>query len=259
MFTRRTLLKSTSSGFGYLAFAALAHEQAARAASEPTANPLAPKKPHFPAKAKRVIFLCMDGGPSHVDTFDYKPKLTADDGKPPRADAAGSASASSSARRSSSRSTARAGSGSRELFPELVEARRRALPPQRHAHRPAEPPAGVHPDALRHLPVPAAEPRGVGALRPGHREREPAGLHHARAAAEQRRARRTTARRSCPPIYQGTKIGRGGFRRPGGSSRWPTSRTRSRRRTPSACNSTSSSSSTRTRWTPAARTPRSRG
>jgi hypothetical protein len=86
MFTRRTLLKSTASGFGYLAFAALAHEQAARAAaSDAAANPLAPKKPHFPGTAKRVIFLCMDGGPSHVDTLDYKPKLSADDGKvPPR-------------------------------------------------------------------------------------------------------------------------------------------------------------------------------
>lgn len=92
MFTRRSLLKSTASGFGYLAFAALAHEQAARAnpvantpGSPDPANPLAPKKPHFPGKAKRVIFLCMEGGPSHVDTFDYKPKLQADDGKaPPR-------------------------------------------------------------------------------------------------------------------------------------------------------------------------------
>src|SRR5262249_28786801 len=86
MFSRRTLLKSTASGFGYLPFAALAHEQAARAAPGAlAANPLAPKKPHFPGTAKRVIFLCMDGGPSHVDTFDYKPKLTADDGKaPPR-------------------------------------------------------------------------------------------------------------------------------------------------------------------------------
>jgi hypothetical protein len=80
MLTRRTLLKGTSAGFGYLAFAALANEEAARAAE--STNPLSPKKTHFPAKAKRVIFLCMDGGPSHVDTFDYKPKLTADDGKP---------------------------------------------------------------------------------------------------------------------------------------------------------------------------------
>src|SRR5260370_3095783 len=43
-----------------------------------TADPLAPKAPMFPAKAKRVIFLYMSGGVSHVDTFDPKPKLTAD-------------------------------------------------------------------------------------------------------------------------------------------------------------------------------------
>ncbi len=85
MLSRRALLKGTSSGFGYLAFAALANEQAARAAEGSTTastNPLSPKKAHFPAKAKRVLFLCMDGAPSHVDTFDHKPKLTADDGKP---------------------------------------------------------------------------------------------------------------------------------------------------------------------------------
>lgn len=78
MFSRRSMLKGTSAGFGYLAFAALANEQAARAEAS---NPLSPKKSHFPARAKRVLFLCMDGGPSHVDTFDYKPKLAADDGK----------------------------------------------------------------------------------------------------------------------------------------------------------------------------------
>jgi hypothetical protein len=47
----------------------------------PYRNPLAPKPPHFPAKAKSVIFLFMYGGPSHVDTFDYKPKLYDLDGK----------------------------------------------------------------------------------------------------------------------------------------------------------------------------------
>ncbi len=77
-FSRRDLLKTFSSGFGYLAFAALA----TRANGNIEASPLAPKKPHFPAKAKRVIFLCMRGGPSHVDTFDYKPQLIADAGKP---------------------------------------------------------------------------------------------------------------------------------------------------------------------------------
>jgi len=79
MSTRRQMLKTTAAGFGYLAFAAMAHEAAAK---EAAANPLAAKASHFPAKAKRVLFLCMDGGPSHVDTFDYKPKLLADHGKP---------------------------------------------------------------------------------------------------------------------------------------------------------------------------------
>src|SRR5690606_12045154 len=45
-------------------------------------NPLAPKSPHFPAKAKHVIHLFMNGGPSHVDTFDPKPQLTKYHGKP---------------------------------------------------------------------------------------------------------------------------------------------------------------------------------
>src|SRR5262245_32422977 len=46
-----------------------------------SADPLAPKKPHFAPKAKAVIFLFMSGGVSHVDSFDPKPKLTADHGK----------------------------------------------------------------------------------------------------------------------------------------------------------------------------------
>ena len=79
--SRRDTLKSISSGFGYLAFAALAHQQA-RAESETRIDPLAPKPAHFPARAKRVIFLSMRGAPSHVDTFDYKPALKRDDGKP---------------------------------------------------------------------------------------------------------------------------------------------------------------------------------
>ena len=78
MFTRRQILKSSSAGFGYLAFTGLA------AADNASTNPLAAREPHFAAKAKRVIFLCMSGGPSHVDTFDYKPALAGDHGKPGR-------------------------------------------------------------------------------------------------------------------------------------------------------------------------------
>jgi hypothetical protein len=78
--SRREILKTTSCGFGYLALAGLFAQQS-RAASE--ASPLAPKKPHFQPRAKRVIFMFMQGGPSHVDTFDHKPALARDDGKAP--------------------------------------------------------------------------------------------------------------------------------------------------------------------------------
>ncbi len=83
MVSRRDLLQSLSAGFGYLAFAGLSSFASRAAASEASKsnNPLAPKSPHFPARAKRVIFLCMQGGPSHVDTFDYKPQLAKDHGK----------------------------------------------------------------------------------------------------------------------------------------------------------------------------------
>jgi hypothetical protein len=73
--TRRDVLRFTSCGFGWLAFSGIAQRAFA------SDNPLAAKDPHFPAKAKHVIFLCMRGGPSHIDTFDYKPKLVTDSGK----------------------------------------------------------------------------------------------------------------------------------------------------------------------------------
>ena len=77
--TRRRALQSLSAGFGYTAFAGIASRSDGRPAL--SANPLAPKKAHFPGRAKRVIFACMRGGPSHVDTFDYKPELTSNNGK----------------------------------------------------------------------------------------------------------------------------------------------------------------------------------
>ena len=75
--SRREMLQRVSSGFGMMAFAGLASE---RAIADYT-NPLAPKEPHFAPKAKRVIYACMRGGPSHVDTFDYKPALAEHDGQ----------------------------------------------------------------------------------------------------------------------------------------------------------------------------------
>ncbi len=87
MISRRNALQTTGCGFGYLAFSALATEAAHRDHD----NPLQPKATHFAPKAKRVIFLCMRGGPSHVDTFDYKPQLAKFDGKTPGEAAKGDA------------------------------------------------------------------------------------------------------------------------------------------------------------------------
>ena len=86
--SRREMLRTSSAGFGGLALAALLGEEAAAAQIGPRpdsgsgVDPLAPRPPHFAPRAKRVIFLFMHGGPSQVDTFDYKPLLQRDHGKP---------------------------------------------------------------------------------------------------------------------------------------------------------------------------------
>ncbi|MBL9179126.1 MAG: DUF1501 domain-containing protein [Verrucomicrobiaceae bacterium] len=69
--SRRQVLQSTGCGFGYLAWQAMAQSQAAPAG----------RRPHHQPRAKRVIFLFMQGGVSHVDSYDYKPRLLKDDGK----------------------------------------------------------------------------------------------------------------------------------------------------------------------------------
>ncbi len=74
MWTRREMLSRSGMGLGLLSLTDLLGGESVRA--EPTAtNPLAPKRPHFAAKAQRVIHLFLNGGPSHVDTFDPKPML----------------------------------------------------------------------------------------------------------------------------------------------------------------------------------------
>src|SRR4051812_30074929 len=83
LMTRRTALKTAACGFGYLALAGLTSRLAAAAPVGPATatNPLAPRLPHFAARAKRVIFLFMQGGVSHVDSFDYKPELFKQEGQ----------------------------------------------------------------------------------------------------------------------------------------------------------------------------------
>jgi Protein of unknown function (DUF1501) len=78
--TRRDLLRRCGLGFGALGLAGVL-DQAGLLAAEPVASPLAPRQPHFPPKAKRVIHIFANGGPSHVDTFDPKPLLTKNHGK----------------------------------------------------------------------------------------------------------------------------------------------------------------------------------
>ncbi len=79
--TRRSFLGRASRGLGALGFASLLDSQLLQAASttkwQGVVNPL-----HFPPKAKRVIYLCMAGGPSHLETFDFKPKLRELNGQP---------------------------------------------------------------------------------------------------------------------------------------------------------------------------------
>src|SRR5262249_6289291 len=79
--SRREFLRSAGNGFGALALAWLAVEEA-RAGEPRGENPLAPRPPHFPAKAQRVIDLFMHGGPSHLETFDPKPELQRLAGQP---------------------------------------------------------------------------------------------------------------------------------------------------------------------------------
>lgn len=84
--TRRALLRSAGAGFGYLALAGLMGAEAKAAlaggsASGGAPNPLAPKRPHFKPRAKRIIFLFMEGAISGADTFDYKPELQKNHGK----------------------------------------------------------------------------------------------------------------------------------------------------------------------------------
>jgi hypothetical protein len=82
--SRRVLLQRAGGGFGLLALADLLNGQGllgGSAAAAPAANALAPRDGHFPAKAKSIIYLFMNGGPSHVDTWDYKPDLEQRDGQ----------------------------------------------------------------------------------------------------------------------------------------------------------------------------------
>ena len=79
--SRRSFFRDCAGGIGTIALAELLAREG-RAATLPDVNPLAPKKPHFAPKAKNVIFMFMEGGPSQMDLFDPKPELQKWSGKP---------------------------------------------------------------------------------------------------------------------------------------------------------------------------------
>src|SRR6478735_8769577 len=82
--TRRWFFGECGVGLGSIALASLLGESAAGAPA--ASDPMAPRKPHFPGKAKAVIYLFMAGAPSHLELFDYKPLLAKYDGKLPPPD-----------------------------------------------------------------------------------------------------------------------------------------------------------------------------
>src|SRR5438309_636972 len=84
--TRRWFFRDCGVGLGAVALGSLLGKDSARAASPDSIDPLAPKAPPFPAKAKRVIFLFQAGAPSHLDLFDDKPELRKHDGTLPPAE-----------------------------------------------------------------------------------------------------------------------------------------------------------------------------
>ncbi|SVA64142.1 uncharacterized protein METZ01_LOCUS116996, partial [marine metagenome] len=81
LINRRSFLGHTSLGLGATALASLAKPVLSAASTRGATGGLS-GMPHFAARAKRVIFLCMAGGPSHLETFDHKPELARLDGQP---------------------------------------------------------------------------------------------------------------------------------------------------------------------------------
>ena len=201
--SRRELLRTSALGFGWLALAdLLAAAEPPRAAAP--RDPLAPRPPHFPPKAKRVIFLFMHGGPSQVDTFDYKPLL---DARRRQAAAVRQAArrvqrrpATCSARRWQFKQHGQSGAWVSELFPHVGRVRRRPLLHPLDARLELAARRGAAGTAHRQRHVRPAEHGVVDHLRPGHRE-------PATCPASSPSARRSThggvqqldARPSCPP------------------------------------------------------------
>ena len=188
MITRRQVLKPPSAGFGYLALAGLLGQEAARAADAPR-PPRPGRSPRssrtFPAKAKRIIFLFMNGAMSQMDTWEYKPQLQKDDGK---VGPGGGILTALEVQVPAARPDRHLGlrTVTRNLAKHVDKlCFLRGL----HTDTPG-PSAGGHAAAHRHgasPPLTRPSHGRLAALRPGHREPGSARLHHDQPAAEFRR------------------------------------------------------------------------
>ena len=207
--SRRQALKTAGAGFGYLALAGLLGQDAApgRAADRRRPARWRPKPPHFPAKAKRIIFLFMQGAISQMDTWEYKPQLQKDDGK---VGPGGGTLDRLEVQVRPARPDRHLGLGA---VPAPGQARRQALLPPRPAHRHAGPPAGGHPAPHRHGPRlahPAVDGRRGCCTAWAPRTRTcPATSPSTRRRTSA--ARSTTAAPSCPAHFQGTRINDTGY------------------------------------------------
>ena len=157
-------------------------------------DPLAPKQPHFAPKAKNVIFLFMAGAPSHLELFDNKPQLAKFDGTLPPAELLKGYRAAFINPNSKLLGPkfkfakhGQCGAELSELLPHTGRGRRRHRDREVDGHRRVQPRAGPDSDEHRLAAVRPAEPRRVGALRPGQRVAGPARLR--RVQHRQRRAR----------------------------------------------------------------------
>ena len=198
MLTRREMLCRSGMGFASLGLAGLLSSEAGRRRRP---SPLTPKVPHFPAKAKRVIHLFMNGGPSHVDTFDPKPLLQKYAGKPLPTPNLRTERKTGAAFPSPFKFQRYGKSGIEvsELFAHTAEMHRRHLRHPLDARRRAQSRAVADADELRRRPADPAQHGLVGDLRPGQREPEPARLHrHVPRRLSRSRRRRTGSRPSCP-------------------------------------------------------------
>ncbi len=256
---RRDALKLLSCGFGFLALRSLI-AQSAMAQQPPEAGPLDPKAPHFAPRAKRVIFLCMDGAPSHVDTFDYKPELAAHDGQ------AVSGKYRAGAQADGLALEVRAARPERPVDLRALPRARRSTPTSCAsctACRPTCPPTRRRSLQMHTGSFQFARPSlGAWTLYGlGTAEREPARLRHDQ-PARSTAARRTTAAPSCPRSTRARRSARpaapAAASAPRTTRRCPTSPTSGSRRPRSASSSTSCRRSTASTCGASTTAPRSR-